>query len=96
MCKHHFGEKVYLAFTSTPKTRDEVPSQFSVVCPFNKAFAIYSRKNVWAEPGITPAGGVLVGALGFAIDPILGLVGLLAGAAAGEKEKKNVEVFNKS
>ncbi len=57
----------------------------------------YYPNEVFAEIGVAPLGGAAVGALLFLLDPLVGLAGMIIGAAlGGAAEQQRVDAFNNS
>ncbi|MHB1645908.1 MAG: hypothetical protein ACYCSW_05290 [bacterium] len=96
-CKEHSQEKIYIDFGKEISTKDEIPySCFSLKCPTTNNSYNYNANEVMAEAG-TALGGALVGALLFLIDPVLGLIGSVAGLLSKTKiEDDKVLKFNNS
>lgn len=94
MCGYHSNEKVYVRFQTEPHSRQEVPAFFQVTCP-NGYIGTYSNWQVMAEPGFPI--GMLVGAVLFLIDPLLGLIGAAAGGAlSNADEQRRADQFNRN
>lgn len=99
LCKEagHNAEKIYVKFDNQPKLRSEIPlSAFQLTCKSGHT-NIYFRNDVFAEIGLEPIGGAILGALLFILDPLVGIAGAatgLFGIAARENEK--VKTFNSS
>lgn len=96
-CKEHPEEKIYINFGKEIATKNDVPfSCFSLTCPTNNLSHTYNINNVKAEEGFA-LGGAFIGALLFLVDPVLGLIGAIAGLLGMAKnEHDKVEKFNNS
>ena len=69
---------------------------FTLSCPTTNHRYVYNANEVQAEAGIA-LGGALVGGLLFLIDPVLGLIGSIAGLIGmTKKEQDRVRKFNSS
>lgn len=92
MCSSHQNEKVYVKFKQEPRSRQDVPALFQVTCHSGYT-GTYSRSQVMAEPGFPI--GVLVGTILFLIDPLLGLIGGVAGGAlSNADDQRRANQFN--
>ena len=91
-------QKLYIRFAVEPQKKENIPYELLNVNDINGILQIYNRREVWAEPGDTPAGvALVVGALLFIADPLLGILGGLgSGLLASEDERKRVKIFNSS
>ena len=93
-CAIHPNEKVYVRFEREPHSRQDVPAFFKVTCP-NGFNGTYQKRQVMAEPGFPI--GMLVGAILFLIDPLLGLIGAAAGGAlSNADEQRKADQFNRN
>lgn len=96
----HCAKKFYLS--TKAKHRSELPSTFSLTCPFCKNQAAYSNYDVFTEPvKNTSAAGALAGGLvGLAFGGVGAVVGAVIGAALGGSQEKidndASKEFNKS
>ncbi len=92
------NQRIYVSFGSQPPKRDNIPYETFLVTDLNGVQQLYTRRDVWAETGAEPAGVALViGALLFIVDPILGiLAGLGSGILANQTEEDRVRIFNQS
>ena len=96
MCRFHGGERIYITFQRQPRTRSEIPVTFNLTCPTGVA-SVYTNREVIAEVGAAAVGGAVLGGLLFLIDPLLGLAGMILGAAgANQAEQQSVDAFNQS
>ena len=94
-CKSHLGEKIYVQFPTPPQLRSQVPP-FNAKCSQGSTH-IYYNGDVFAELGPAVIGGVVVGALLFLLDPILGILGMiLGGLGVGAADQAAVDKFNNS
>ena len=97
-CKEHPQEKIYIDFNNVEiSVKDDVPYPcFTLSCPTTNHRNVYNANEVQAEAGIV-LGGALVGGLLFLIDPVLGLIGSIAGLIGmTKKEQDRVRKFNSS
>lgn len=96
LCYYHPGEHIYINFGRELQTRSEVPFQIGLTCP-SGIYGSYNNRQVIAEVGTEPLAGAIIGGLLFLIDPLLGLLGALGGAASvNAKEQEKVNRFNNS
>ncbi|HUC38928.1 MAG TPA: hypothetical protein VL944_02250 [Candidatus Acidoferrum sp.] len=88
---------VYVHFDKQVTRRADIPEYFSIN-DINGAQQTYHRREVRAEVGPEPVGvALVVGALLFIIDPILGILGALGGGILStQSEEERVRVFNSS
>ena len=99
ICKihQHEQERIYVVFQSEPATRGQLPMFFTVACPSTKIPINYTPADVIAEVGAAPIGGAIIGGLLFLVDPLLGIIGLIAGAAGvNNAEQQRCNIFNNS
>jgi len=99
ICQLHRNEqeRIYVNFQGDVRSRSQLPPYFTLICPTTRAQINYTPQDVKAEIGLEPLGGAVIGGLLFLIDPLLGLAGLILGAAgANATEEEKVRVFNES
>ncbi len=93
----HTTQKAYVRFTTEPKVRSEIPYfEFELTCGLGHRHR-YLRNEVYAEVGLEPIGGAILGGILFLIDPIVGAIGAGAGLfGMWEAENQKVQRFNAS
>ena len=91
-------QKLYVNFGRDLATRGDIKDDFFAVADYNGVQQYYTRNDVFAEVGPEPAGAALIiGALLFIIDPVIGLLGgALGGLFANQAEQDKVKQFNES
>ena len=88
-------ERIYVNFQGDVRLRSQLPQYFTLLCPTTRTQTYYTPHDVIAEIGLEPIGGAIIGGLIFLIDPLLGLAGLILGAAgANATEEQKVQTFN--
>ena len=93
-CHSHPGERVYITFKPEPPDRANVPEQFWLRCN-QGAQNLYRREEVFAEPGPAWLVGAAIGALMFFLDPIVGVIAAIGGAAGVRAtEEATAQRFN--
>lgn len=92
------NQRIYVTFGSQPAKRENIPYETFFVTDVSGIQQLYTRRDVLAEAGAEPAGvALVVGALLFIVDPLLGiLAGLGSGILANQTEEDRVRIFNES
>lgn len=99
MCKEpgHSTQRVYVRFDKEPQAKSDIPFlTFQMTCIQGHTHT-YHRHEVIAEVGLEPVGGAVLGGLLFFVDPVVGVIGAVAGyAAVLRAEEEKVRRFNAS